>query len=302
MKGIDISMHNGSVDLAKAKADGVEAVYIKATEGVSYVDPKCSEHTNKAKAQGLLFGHYHFMSEKTSPTQQAIDFYNTIKNTGYNLLPCLDIESNSQGRSAAAVTDRCLEFLNKFYELTGQRCVIYTGGYFGRDTLDSRIKGYPAWIAHYGVSTPMATGFNNVVGHQYTETGYIPGVGKCDVNNFTEGIKLYGAATVVNNVNPNYNAHLRDWQEAYNKVYNASIYVDGIYGSQTEQAFKKAIVKKGTSNLLVGWLQIRIGASPDNIFGDITNSKLRTFQSQNGLEPDGVAGFNTWSKLIEIYK
>lgn len=122
------------------------------------------------------------------------------------------------------------------------------------------------------------------------------------VTGTTTNVTTDNTTTTTSTTPSNYNAHLKDWQNAYNKVYNASIYVDGIYGSQTEQAFKKAIVKKGNSNLLVGWLQIRIGASPDNIFGDITDSKLRTFQSQNGLDPDGVAGFNTWKKLIELFK
>lgn len=191
MKGIDISMHNGTVDFNKVKEAGISAVYIKATEGVSYVDPSYKTYLNGIKNTGLLYGMYHFMSEKTSPTQQAIDFYNAIKDTGYTLIPCLDIESNTLGRTATEITDRCLEFLNKFYELTKQECVIYTGGYFGRDMLDSRIKGYKAWIAHYGVSTPMKTGFSNVVGHQYTEEGSVKGInGNVDLNNFTDEIKL----------------------------------------------------------------------------------------------------------------
>ena len=191
MKGIDISVHNGTVNFKLVRDAGIEVVIIKATEGVNFIDSKLVEHYNGALDVGLNIGFYHFMSEKTSPTQQAIDFYSAIKDKKYNVIPVLDIETNNQKRSSSEVTNRCLEFLNKFKELSGLDCVIYTGGYFGRDTLDNRIKNYKGWIAHYGVNAPMETGFKNVVGHQYTEYGSCNGVStRVDFNNFTEEILI----------------------------------------------------------------------------------------------------------------
>ena len=38
--GIDVSNHNGRIDFDKVKADGVSFVYLKASEGKSYTDPK----------------------------------------------------------------------------------------------------------------------------------------------------------------------------------------------------------------------------------------------------------------------
>lgn len=187
-KGIDISMHNGTVNFGAVKSSGCNIVIIKATEGVDYVDPYLNTHYNGAKAQGMNIGFYHFMSEKTDPSQQAVDFWNSIKGKEFNIIPTLDIETNNMGRSATQISNRCIEFLEKFKALSGLSCIIYTGGYFGRDNLDSRIKNYPGWIAHYGVNTPMQTGFS-VVGHQYTEDGRINGVStRVDMNNFTDGI------------------------------------------------------------------------------------------------------------------
>lgn len=198
MKGIDVSSHNGNINWEAVKSSGVEVVIIKATEGVDFTDSMVNQHYTGAKSVGLNVGFYHFMSEKTNPVKQAEDFDNCIKDKSYNVMPCLDIEVNNYGRSAAEITDRCLTFLNRFKELSGQDCMIYTGGYFGRDNLDNRIKCYPGWIAHYGVSSPMETGFR-IVGHQYTETGRIPGVnGNVDMNNFNESIFL-GAPVIANN-------------------------------------------------------------------------------------------------------
>jgi lysozyme len=188
LKGIDISMHNNTIDFAKVKNTGTSVVIIKATEGVQYIDPFLEKHYTGAKAAGLYIGFYHFMSEKTDPVQQAVDFWNAIKGKQFNILPCLDIETNNMGRSQSQISDRCIQFLTKFKALSGLNCMIYTGGFFGRDNLDNRVKQYPGWIAHYGVNTPMATGFK-VVGHQYTEDGRINGVNtRVDLNNFTDGI------------------------------------------------------------------------------------------------------------------
>lgn len=196
-KGIDISMHNGTVNFSAVKSSGCNIVIIKATEGVDYVDPCLNQHYNGAKAQGLNIGFYHFMSEKTNPTQQAIDFWNAIKGKQFNAIPTLDIETNNMGRSQKQISDRCIEFLTKFKDLSGYDCLIYTGGYFGRDNLDSRVKKYPGWIAHYGVNSPMTTGFT-VVGHQYTEDGRINGVStRVDLNNFADGIFIGKATNAV---------------------------------------------------------------------------------------------------------
>lgn len=39
MKGIDISSYQQNVDFIKVKNSGVQIVYIKATEGVTYTNP-----------------------------------------------------------------------------------------------------------------------------------------------------------------------------------------------------------------------------------------------------------------------
>ncbi|WP_275477781.1 hypothetical protein [Clostridium botulinum] len=44
------------------------------------------------------------------------------------------------GRSSKAISDRCIEFLEKFKSLSGYNCLIYTGVYFGRNNLDNRVK------------------------------------------------------------------------------------------------------------------------------------------------------------------
>jgi len=188
IRGIDISMHNGAIDFDAVRNSGIEIVIIKATEGVEYIDPLFEQHYNGSRGKGLKVGFYHYMSEKTDPAQQAQDFFNAINGKEHGVTPVLDIEDNKRCRSSVEVSDRCLTFLNKFKELSGVDCIIYTGGFFGRDVLDSRLKSYKGWIAHYYVAEPMDTGFQ-AVGHQSTDKGTCPGItGNVDLNTFGEGM------------------------------------------------------------------------------------------------------------------
>ncbi|OOO62028.1 GH25 family lysozyme [Clostridium tepidum] len=313
MKGIDISMHNGTISFGAVKNSGVNVVIIKATEGVEYIDPYLSQHYNGAKAAGLNIGFYHFMSEKTNPGQQAVDFWNAIKEKQFNVMPCLDIETNSWGRSSKQITDRCLEFLNKFKALSGLSCMIYTGGYFGRDNLDSRIKNYPGWIAHYGVNTPMATGFS-VIGHQYTETGRVNGIsGNVDLNNFTDKIFI-GKANAPSNSSSSsnniYGSHslISSLQQEITRQGFGNLYADGIAGDNTVNAAPtcKPNATGGITKIIQQML-INIGYpvgnyGADGVFGNGTVIAIKAFQRDCNLSADGIVGRETWKALFRNLK
>lgn len=306
IKGIDISNHQPSVDFNALK-NSVQVVIMKATEGVTYKDPLLESHYQKAKAAGFPVGFYHFMSESTSPSQQAEAFYNAIKDKQYEILPCLDIETNNQNKSALQITDRCLEFLNKFKELSGIDCMIYTGAYYGRDNLDSRSKGYKAWIAHYGVSSPMTTGFNDVVGHQYTSSGNVHGInGNVDLNNFTEGIFINRQQTTVGQ--PKQEIDTSGWVARLQSECNAQGFskqvVDNIPGSITLSGCPT--LKIGASGKITKLLQERLNALgfncglADGVFGEKTGAAVIAFQASRGLTQDGIIGQNTWRKLLGL--
>lgn len=278
MKGIDISSFQENIDFNAAKNGGVEAVYIKATEGVNFVDKLAQQHTQGACGAGLLFGYYHFMSENSDPATQAVDFYNAIIGIGFTLVPVLDIESNNNCRSATEITDRVLVFLEKFKELTGINCIIYTGGYFGRDLLDSRVKGYKAWIANYGVDTPMETGFTSVVGHQYTERGSIAGYdGNIDMNNFNNGILMDGS-TVTFNPTP---------------VYTES-------STCIANSFLGTSHKIKLVQLILNYLGYDI--VPDGVCGPITANLVGAFQEKYNLDRDYKFGAQCFNKAYELIK
>lgn len=292
MKGIDISNYNGSINFNAVKNDGVEAIIIKATEGVNYVDPKLETYYSEAHRLGFHVGFYHFMSEKTDPVQQAADFYNAIKTKQYDITPVLDIEINNYKRTRQQISDRCIAFLTKFKELSGIDCIIYTGGFFGRDNLDNRVKQYKGWIAHYGVSTPMETGFN-VVGHQYSETGRVSGIsGDCDMNNFNDGIFL-GSSNVSHPVEYEFYSNKTRYLQRILGVGD-----DNIWGPVTDAAARKVIagIDYKTPEL-TKWIQRVLRIDIDGIFYTGTEAAVRKYQSEHDLVVDGIVGYNTLKSM-----
>ena len=78
--GFDISHYQSSVDFEAAYNDGgLRFVYIKATEGLDYLDPVFSDHYTGATDAGFIRGGYHFAHGDESATDQA-DFF--VENGG----------------------------------------------------------------------------------------------------------------------------------------------------------------------------------------------------------------------------
>ena len=78
--GIDVSEWQGNIDFGEVARAGIEVVYIRASEGRGYVDPYFRENYEKAKANGLRVGFYHFLTatNATEAEQQARFFASVI--------------------------------------------------------------------------------------------------------------------------------------------------------------------------------------------------------------------------------
>jgi hypothetical protein len=88
---------------------------------------------------------------------------------------------------------------------------------------------------------------------------------------------------------------------AFEKI--AGLTVDsGIWGSQCDGAYNtivaKPTIQQGSSGIAVRYLQFRVGATIDGVFGSKTATALKTFQSKNSLTADGICGAKTWAVLI----
>ena len=86
--GYDLSHHNKNIKWDKLNA---QFVYLKATQGVKFVDPKYAEYRTKAQQHKILVGAYHFMDPKLSGKIQFQHFQSVV-GKDIDLIPVLDIE------------------------------------------------------------------------------------------------------------------------------------------------------------------------------------------------------------------
>ncbi len=78
----------------------------------------------------------------------------------------------------------------------------------------------------------------------------------------------------------------------------------GIAGETTwgtiNQVLAKPLIRKNhAAGIVMKYLQYRVGAEPDGVYGSLTEAAIKQFQRANGLYPDGIVGNLTWRKLID---
>lgn len=64
-QGIDVSRWQGNINFSLVKKSGISIVYIKSSEGRSYIDPYFEKNYSESKANGLKVGFYHYVTAKS---------------------------------------------------------------------------------------------------------------------------------------------------------------------------------------------------------------------------------------------
>ena len=218
-RGIDISSWQGNVNFEDVKKDGINIVYIKATESNNYINPYLKSYYSGSKDNNLLVGFYHFFRANIGAKEQAKYFVQSIKGMKPDCKLALDIEV-TEGIGAAELTSMCIEFLEEVKRLSGVGVVVYTYTYFAKDNLTTSLSSYPLWIANYGVETPLNNPiWNSWVGFQYSSTGSVSGVsGNCDLDVFTDGI-LVNSDVVINIPSQNQDSSNTENSNVGTKIY-----------------------------------------------------------------------------------
>lgn len=152
--GIDISKYQGNVVQKLDKAEsGLSFIICKATEGITYTDPKFVTNWNQIKEKGFIRGAYHFYRTNDDPQQQANNFINAISSlTSQDIAPIIDFEEGSivGNLSLQKIQDDLLNFLSIIEKTLGRKPIIYTDNNAGNLYLNSSsFAEYALWIANY---------------------------------------------------------------------------------------------------------------------------------------------------------
>lgn len=186
---VDISHHNGNVDLQAAKNDGIIGVIHKATQGQTGVDAMYQTNRSKAAAAGLLWGAYHFGTgaDGTAQAQHFLDVVGTFDNT----LLVLDFEQNPGGESMTLQQAR--DFVTQIDKVTGRFPGFYSGSYIKQllgSARDPVLAQCWLWLPQYGPTPVVPANWPTWTMWQYTDgtSGPQPhtvaGIGNCDRDKF----------------------------------------------------------------------------------------------------------------------
>lgn len=150
IKGIDVSSHdNFNGEQFKANTESCyrdsDFVIVKATQGVTYIHRQCDAIINRCKADGKLWGFYHYAGGN-DPIAEAEFFYNQCRGYFGNGIPCLDWESI--GNKSWGNSTWCRKFVDKIHELAGVWCLIYVQA-SGRSQAANCANDCGLWVAGY---------------------------------------------------------------------------------------------------------------------------------------------------------
>lgn len=198
--GIDVSEWQGNIDFGEVARAGIEVVYIRASEGRGYVDPYFRENYEKAKANGLRTGFYHFLTATNvaEAKEEAEFFVSNIKGLEPDCRLAMDFEV-FDGLDVSTINEISRVFLETVEKLSGKECVIYSDAYNARTVFSKELADdYPIWVADYFVEEPESNGkWKFWVGFQYSDRGRVNGIdGNVDRDYFTNGVFLNNVSQI----------------------------------------------------------------------------------------------------------
>jgi lysozyme len=97
---IDVSHHNGAIDWPAVAAAGIALAFIKATQGLAFVDPAFERNRGAAMKAGVLAVPYHFL-DIADPDGQAEHFLD-VTDLGAGQPAMIDWESAATAPAAVA--------------------------------------------------------------------------------------------------------------------------------------------------------------------------------------------------------
>lgn len=172
--GIDISEHNGNIDLSKYKD---QFVIIRAGWGLGHLDKKYRRNVKECERLGIPFGVYWYsyaLDDRTAE-KEAVSFIDIIKGDNVQLGAWLDMEDadgwkkrNGWAPTKRGVSDIVVRFCGKVEEAG-----FYTGVYLSYSWLqylDNNTIPFDRWVAHWGTNDGGMHGDYKKYGsiHQYT--------------------------------------------------------------------------------------------------------------------------------------
>ncbi|SDP60526.1 Lyzozyme M1 (1,4-beta-N-acetylmuramidase), GH25 family [Actinopolyspora xinjiangensis] len=163
--GIDVSHYQGSFDMRRARSEAFEFVFIKATEGSGFVDPRFRENLTNARAAGLLVAAYHYQREGVDAHAQADHIASVVP---ADCPVILDVESGGGGVSLAR------EVMKALHRRGYRTPLLYLPEWYWRELGRPDLSDFPPlWKSRYpdtngGYASEI---YQRVPGHFWSDYG-----------------------------------------------------------------------------------------------------------------------------------
>ena len=181
--GIDVSHHQEMINWAEVKNFGVTFVFVKATEGIDYIDTMFTQNWEAVSKENMIRGAYHFYESDDDPVQQAKWFVSNVKSFDGVLPPVIDVERAGHDKVTIEQYQKNLHILLEEVEkMTGRTPLIYSSPNFADKYLgNNEFEKYKLWIAEYGVDEPRIPKAWQTDGWHFWQDSFqaeVPGVPK----------------------------------------------------------------------------------------------------------------------------
>lgn len=193
MKGIDVSVYNGTVDWDKVRAQGYDYVMIKTGDGKDTgnhekdIDPQFAANYDGARAAGMLVGVYHVCSTRTVAEARLEAQYclSILDGRELDFPVAYDIEMDGTFSTGRENVSKIAVAFSEVIEAAGYTPMIYSSANYFNSYFDYNIiKDYKIWVAQYGTNKPNLKLPYTM--WQYTDKGSVDGAntskGYCDIN------------------------------------------------------------------------------------------------------------------------
>lgn len=281
LNGYDIASYQTGINIAAVPGD---FVIVKATQGVTYVNPDFKRAVTATQSAGKLLGMYHYAGGGGAEAE-AEHFLHTIRDYLKDGILVLDWERDSNVNFGNV--DYAKRWLDLVRAKTGVTPFIYMSKSVCRSmNWTSVAPVYPLWAAQYKnyketpyQSSPWTDKYSwgawaSPLIYQYTSSGKLPG----------------------------YNGRL-DLDIAYISPHDWTYYATGGIPQPDINVSKFRTVRLGDEGAFVLLLQnaltVRGYDTPlTSKFDADTKYNLLRFQIDKGLEVDGVCGRQSWGALF----
>lgn len=177
MKGIDVSVWQGTIDWQRVKKSGVQFAIIRSSYGDDGLDKMFEYNITQARKAGISVGVYHYCYAKDTAEAriEAQHFLETIKPYKIDFPLMFDFEDESQRRLGRdKLTDIAEVFLKEIKD-AGYLPMIYSYKNWLETNLDmERLSEYEVAVAEWGV--PITTYGGDYGIWQYSCKGLVSGI------------------------------------------------------------------------------------------------------------------------------